>query len=223
MVFETSPSLETILDLEPDFVYGRSSSFTEKLGTTHDTLSNYGISSLSNIESYKLGADLEDVYQDFYNLGRIFQVEDRAEELVNTMKERIAQVQDAIQGTEPVKVFVYDKERDGGAYTCGNNFTATLIEYGGGENIFKDMEETWQVVSWEEVVDRNPDVIVINDYGDIPLEQKISELMDNPIMSTVTAVQENNIISISLCESFASSQTADTIEKFAQAFHPDCF
>lgn len=223
VVFETSPSLETILDLEPDFVYGRSSSFTEKLGTTHDTLSNYGISSLSNIESYKLGADLEDVYQDFYNLGRIFQVEDRAEELVNTMKERIAQVQDAIQGTEPVKVFVYDKERDGGAYTCGNNFTATLIEYGGGENIFKDMEETWQVVSWEEVVDRNPDVIVINDYGDIPLEQKISELMDNPIMSTVTAVQENNIISISLCESFASSQTADTIEKFAQAFHPDCF
>ena len=122
-----------------------------------------------------------------------------------------------------MKVFVYDKERDGGAYTCGNNFTATLIEYGGGENIFKDMEETWQVVSWEEVVDRNPDVIVINDYGDIPLEQKISELMDNPIMSTVTAVQENNIISISLCESFASSQTADTIEKFAQAFHPDCF
>ena len=71
VIFETSPSLETILDLEPDFVYGRSSSFTEKLGTTHDTLSGYGIPSLSNIESYTVGADLEDVYQDFYNLGRI--------------------------------------------------------------------------------------------------------------------------------------------------------
>ena len=43
--------------------------------------------SLSSIEGYKLGADLDDVYQDFYNLGRIFQVEDRAEEVVNGMKE----------------------------------------------------------------------------------------------------------------------------------------
>lgn len=223
VIFETSPTLEVILDLEPDFVYGRTSSFTEKLGTEHDTLSSYGIPSLSNIESYTVGATLDDVYQDFYNLGRIFQVEDRAEKLVDDMKAQVAAVQAAIDGKDAVKVFVYDKTRDDGAYTCGNNFTATLIEYAGGENIFKDMEKTWQVVSWEEVVERNPDVIVINDYGDISLEQKLSELKDNPAMSTVTAIQNDAIISITLCEAFACSQTGDTIEKFARAFHPDCF
>lgn len=223
VIFETSPSLETILDLEPDFIYGRSSSFTEKLGTEHDTLSGYGIPSLSNIESYTVGADLDDVYQDFYNLGKIFQVEDRAEAVVSAMKEKVADIQKAVAGQETVKVFVYDKTRDDGAYTCGNNFTATLMEYAGGENIFKDMEKTWQVVSWEEIVERNPDIIVIDDYGDIPLEQKISELKDNPALATVNAIKNDNIISVTLCEVFASSQTANTIEKFAHAFHPDCF
>lgn len=73
---ESYISLETILSLEPDFVYGRSSSFSEKNNTTHDTLSGYGIMSLSSIEGYTVGADVDVVYQDFYDLGRIFQVED---------------------------------------------------------------------------------------------------------------------------------------------------
>ena len=51
-VAESYISLETILSLEPDFVYGRSSSFSEKNNTTHDTLSGYGIMSLSSIEGY---------------------------------------------------------------------------------------------------------------------------------------------------------------------------
>ena len=89
-VAESYISLETILSLEPDFVYGRSSSFSEKNNTTHDTLSGYGIMSLSSIEGYTVGADVDVVYQDFYDLGRIFQVEDRAEEIVSAMKEQIA-------------------------------------------------------------------------------------------------------------------------------------
>ena len=89
---EQAATLEQLLDVSPDFVYGRSSAFSEKNGTTHDTLTGYGIASLSSIEGYKLGADVEDVYEDFYNLGRIFQLEDRAQEIVSGMQETIAQV-----------------------------------------------------------------------------------------------------------------------------------
>lgn len=35
---------------------------------THDTLSSYGIMSLSSIEGYKLGCDVEDVYRIFTTL-----------------------------------------------------------------------------------------------------------------------------------------------------------
>ena len=220
---ETYISLETVLSLEPDFVYGRSSSFTEKYNTEHDTLTKYGIMSLSSIEGYTVGADVDVVYQDFYNLGRIFQVEDRAEEIVSAMKEQIAAVEEAVAGAEPVKVFVYDMAQEGGAYTCGDNFTAKLISHAGGVNIFEDMDTTWATVSWEEVVERAPEVIVINDYGSTSLEEKIEELKENPALADVPAIRDGRITSVTLCESFASSMTGDTIEKFARSFHPDCF
>ncbi len=111
-VAESYISLETILSLEPDFVYGRSSSFSEKNNTTHDTLSGYGIMSLSSIEGYTVGADVDVVYQDFYDLGRIFQVEDRAEEIVSAMKEQIAAVEDVlgqIQAQDLLRVLVFNK------------------------------------------------------------------------------------------------------------------
>ena len=217
------PSLEVVLD--PDFIYGRSSAFSDKdtAIATHDTLSSYGIMSLSSIEGYKLGCDVEDVYQDFYNLGKIFQVEDKANEVVDGMKEKIAEVESKIEGTDEVKVFNFDCDMDGGAYTPGNNFTSKLIRHAGGVNVFEDLEKTWNTVSWEAVVEADPDIIVINDYGDTTAEEKIQSLKDNEALSDVTAIKNENFLVITLPEVFASTRVADTIEKFAEAFHPECF
>ena len=220
---EQAATLEQLLDVSPDFVYGRSSAFSEKNGTTHDTLTGYGIASLSSIEGYKLGADVEDVYEDFYNLGRIFQLEDRAQEIVSGMQETIAQVEETVTGAEPVRVFVFDMETDEGPYTCGNNFTAKLIRHAGGINIFEDMENTWATVGWESVIAADPEVIVINDYGSSSLEEKIAQLKENPALAEISAIKNDRIISVHLCEVFASSMTADTVAKFAEAFHPDLF
>ncbi|MDY3918153.1 MAG: ABC transporter substrate-binding protein [Candidatus Limivivens sp.] len=225
VIAEKYPSLEVVLDLNPDFIYGRSSAFSEKDSSiaTHDKLTEYCIMSLSSIEGYKLGCDVEDVYQDFYNLGRIFQVEEKADEVVNAMKEKIAGIEEKLADAETVRVFNFDCEMDGGAYTPGNNFTSKLIRHAGGVNVFEDLEKTWNTVSWESVVEANPDVIVINDYGDVTAEEKIQFLNENEALAGVTAVQNQNYLVITLPEVFASTRVADTIEKFAQAFHPECF
>ena len=220
---EQAATLEQLLEVSPDFIYGRSSAFSEKNGTTHDILSGYGIASLSSIEGYKLGADVEDVYEDFYNLGRIFHLEDKAHEIVEEMKAKVAEVDAKTNGQEAVRVFVFDALMEDGPYTCGNNFTAQLIRHAGGKNIFEDLDTTWSTVSWETVVERDPEVIIINDYGATSLEEKIAQLKENPALSDVSAIKNDRIISVHLCEVFASSMTADTIVKFAQAFHPECF
>ena len=219
------PSLEVVLDLEPDFIYGRSSAFSDKdtAIATHDVLGSYGIMSLSSIEGYKLGCDVEDVYQDFYNLGKIFQVEDKANEIVDGMKEKIADVESKIDGTETIRVFNFDCDMDGGAYTPGNNFTSKLIRHAGGVNVFEDLEKTWNTVSWEAVVEADPEIIVINDYGETTADEKIQSLKDNEALSDVTAIKNENFLVITLPEVFASTRVADTIEKFAVAFHPECF
>ena len=147
-----------------------------------------------------------------------------AKEYFEGLREDVrAAVEEAVAGAEPVKVFVYDMAQEGGAYTCGDNFTAKLISHAGGVNIFEDMDTTWATVSWEEVVERAPEVIVINDYGSTSLEEKIEELKENPALADVPAIRDGRITSVTLCESFASSMTGDTIEKFARSFHPDCF
>jgi len=217
------PSLEVVLALEPDFIYGRSSAFGEKGIADHDTLTRNGIMSLSSIEGWKLGADVTDVYQDYRNLGRIFQVEDRAEQVIATMEGRIAAVGEALDGAEPVKVFNFDMEMDGGAYTPGNNITSKLIRHAGGVNVFEGLEKTWNVVSWEKVVEADPDVIVINDYDGTPLEEKIDQLKSNPALAHLKAVQNERFVVVTLPEVFAGARVADTVEKFAKGFHPDRF
>ena len=63
-----------------------------------------------------------------------------------------------------------------------------------------------------------------NDSGYVHLvAEKIAQLKENPALATVPAIQNDRIISVKLCEVFASSMTGSTVEKFAQAFHPDCF
>ena len=89
VIAQKAATLEQLVEAEPDFVYGRSSAFSEKNGTTHDKLTSYGIASLSSIEGYKLGADVEDVYTDFENLGRIFDMQDKANEIVDGMKQKM--------------------------------------------------------------------------------------------------------------------------------------
>ena len=144
------------MDLEPDFVYGRSSSFTEKYNTGMTPCPSTASCPCPPLRATPWGADVDVVYQDFYNLGRIFQVEDKAEEIVSGMKGKITAAEEAVAGQEATRVFVFDMAQEEGAYTCGNNFTSKLIEHAGGVNIFNDLDTTWATVSWETVVERAP-------------------------------------------------------------------
>ena len=82
------------------------------------------------------------------------------------------------------------------------------------------MDTTWATVSWEEVVERAPEVIVINDYGSTSLEEKIEELKENPALADVPAIRDGRITSVTLCESFASSMTGGHHRKICPVLPP---
>jgi iron complex transport system substrate-binding protein len=64
----------------------------------------------------------------------------------------------------PLRVFVYDCCDP--AFTAGGGSVLTdLIRQAGGENIFADVTADWTKVSWEEVIRRRPQLIVIHDYA----------------------------------------------------------
>lgn len=65
---------------------------------------------------------------------------------------------------EPLRVFVYDCCDP--AFTAGAGSVLTdIIRRAGGRNIFADVAADWTKVSWEEVIGRRPQLIVIHDYS----------------------------------------------------------
>ncbi len=217
------PSFEVLLAADPDFVYGRSSAFGEKgVGSVQTFLDNDIMPYVSKA-TYTAGATMEDTFADFETLGKIFGVEDRAKEIIDDMKATIKNVEDKLEGQdEKVKVFVYDAGTDD-AFTAGQSLESDIIAKAGGYNVFSNIEKTWVSVSWEEVVENNPDVIVINDYGSTSADDKIKMLKENPALSEIKAIKEDRFVVLPLPSVFTGIRNGAAIEYLAKEFYPELF
>jgi ABC-type Fe3+-hydroxamate transport system substrate-binding protein len=82
----------------------------------------------------------------------------------------------APQPARRVRVFVYDCCDP--PFTAGGKTVLTdLVARAGGHNIFSDVDADWTHVSWEEVVARRPELVVIHSYkyegqGDVPDKER---------------------------------------------------
>lgn len=220
---EKYPSFEVLLDTEADFVYGRSSVFTSsyKCASMDDMIDNK-INPYAAKASYTNNADFNDVYEDFYSLGKVFNIENEAALFVEDMKGKIAKVAGKVNGSTPVKVFVYDFGTDK-AFTAGKSLETYIIQTAGGKNIFDDIDKTWSYVNWETVVDRNPDYIVINDYGKTTAKEKIEFLKSNPMLQDINAIKNDNFITVPLPSVFPGIRVPEAVEDIAKGLHPEAF
>lgn len=216
-----NPSQEQLLAVEPDFLTGWASTFSEK---------NFPLSFCdeNGIKAYVpqveyAPASMESVYKDFENLGSIFGVEDRANEIVSDMKNRVQAVQDAVKNEDPVKVFIYDSGEDA-PFTASAGLPTDMISLAGGKNVFADTKSNWTSVDWEDVINANPDYIIVMDYiASDPIQDKINFLKSDDALSNITAIKNNNISVIGLTDVTGCYESVDAIEQMAKTFHPDCF
>lgn len=221
------PSKEVLLEADADF-YFAGWNYGMKVGgeVTPETLSPFGIKVYELTESCshimaKAKPTMDDMFVDLLNLGTIFGVEDRAEALVAGYKTGLTKVQERI-GTikEPVRVFVYDSGTEK-PFTSGRfGIPTAMIEAAGGINIMEDVEKSWTEVSWEPVIDRNPEVIVIVDYGDVTAEQKIAFMKENPAFKNLDAVKNDRFVVLAYVEATPGPRNVAAIERLAEAFHP---
>lgn len=216
------PSKEVFLNADPDFAYaGWNSAFAENSLGLREELAELGILTYVQESSNKPGATLEDVYQDILNIGRIFRVEEKAEALVDEMRNELAQIQESIGDvTEPLQIFVYDSGEDK-ALTAANTYLTSLINSVGGKNIFDDVDKGWTEVSWEEVVSRNPDVILLVDYGNTTVEAKQEMLLSNVSLSDVTAIVQERFIIMPLSAAAEGIRAPIALRTLAEGLYPN--
>lgn len=213
-----SATREAVITSGADFIYGIDWEFGGE-GLDIEELEEFGITTYMNS-----ALSLEEIYAEIIDLGKIFEIEDVAEAFVADQKERIAAVQEIVSDQDPVNVLVYDSGGDGVFTAGGTNFATLLIEYAGGKNVFDDItDKQWTTVSYEEVLARNPDVILIQDYDAPPLEHKINEIKENSVLSELDSVANENFVVNTLESVLPGNRMAYTIELLAEGFYPELF
>jgi iron complex transport system substrate-binding protein len=108
-------------------------------------------------------ARLEEVFDTVAQVARRVGEAARGRTLVDGLKARVAAVRPAPGAGPPVPVFVYDC-CDPAFTAAGRTVLTDCIARAGGRNIFADLDADWTKVSWEEVVARQPRLVVVHDY-----------------------------------------------------------
>lgn len=217
---------EVLIGADADFFFA-GWNYGLKVGgeITPETLAPFGIKVYELTESCihigdKPKISMDDMYNDLRNLGAIFGVSERAEALIAGYKAELASVTATLdKDAEPLRVFVYDSGDEGSPLTAGRYAMPTaLIEAAGGVNIMDDFEKSWASVSWEAVIDRNPEVIAIINYGQVTAAQKRDFMMTNPAFADIDAVKNDRFVVLEYVEATPGPRNIQAVKKLARSF-----
>ena len=218
------PTKEVLVGADADFFFA-GWNYGMKVGgeVTPETLKPFGINVYELTESCihimtKKKVSMDDMYNDLLNLGLIFQIENRAKKLVDAYRSDLNNFTQKLEPIAAKKVFVYDSGEDT-PFTAGRYAMPTaLIEAAGGINIMDDFQKSWGTVTWEEVIDRNPEIVVIVNYGKVTAEQKRKFMMSNPAFANIDAVKNDRFVILEYVEATPGPRNIKAIKKLAKAF-----
>lgn len=219
------PSREVLIGAELDFWFA-GWNYGMRVGgeVTPETLAPFGIAVYELTESCihimpRERVALDDMFTDIRNLAAIFGVPERAEALIAGWQTELEEIAATIPDGAPLRVFVYDSGEDT-PFTAGRFAMPTaMIEAAGGRNIMDYVPSSWTRVAWEPVIERNPQVIVIVNYGEVTAEQKIDFLRANPALAAVDAVVDDRFVVLDYVEATPGPRNIAAVRRLAEAFH----
>lgn len=219
-----TPNLETVLDQDPDFVLGTYYNFFPVNCGAPEDYEAAGANVYAQEGTYVAGATLENTYNDILNLGQIFHVEERAQELVAEMRAQADEITTKLAETEPVSTFVYDSGEGTMLSIGGVGLENELLTLAGGANIFADQESRYFDASIENIIEANPSAIIVYDYSiSADSEQKIEYLKSLSELSEVDAIKNDKIIVLPIYTVFPGMQNVRAIQLMAEGLHPELF
>jgi iron complex transport system substrate-binding protein len=146
------PSLEALVALRPDLVIGWDAAGASPL---RPRLAALGIPFFRVVLT-----DTADVYRTLASIGTLAGREAAADSVADAVRAEIEAVRASVAGLPPRTVFFLVS--DDPPMTAGpGTFLVQLIEAAGGRSIFADHPADWPQVSLEEVVRRDPEVVLV--------------------------------------------------------------
>lgn len=223
MVSKKDASFEQVLKASPDLVYGGwSTAFDDTAGRSREAFTDAGVDTYLNRENCTDDAvAMSDVYAEVRTVGEIFGVSGRADELVADMRAAVDRTRQRLGDAPDTKVFVYDSGKNAPYTAGGHGIGSRVIQLAGGSNIFADLDTDFADVSWEQVVQRKPDVIVLYDYYGTPsVAQKKRFLRSQPELADIPAIKHDRFAVLDLQDTALGVRAPYAVADLARQLHP---
>ena len=220
-----APDKETVTLLQPDLILSWGSLFSEKnLGDTA-AWNAKGVGTYMNSNTCPGGSrTLENEYTDLLNLGKIFDVEDRAEALVAEMRQEIESTLQAVEGRPAVRTAVV--EPIGGTVTNygANTLAGDMVTQLGGQLVQPEGSE----MSKEALVTADPEVIFVvymaysGEDPETVMTSQLAAITEDPALASLSAVQNGRVYPVMLGDIYAAGpRTVDGIRTIAAGLYGD--
>ena len=189
----STPSLEKIVDLEPDLIVSAHGNPSELLYWLVDTDMHPGI-------EYPVYAqhpgNTEEIFAHMETIGELTKCDETASSLV-------AELKDDLQDLEEKTELIEEEQRPRVYYAMGSilytpgkgTFQHDVIEMAGGENIAANYLSSWGVFSIENLLEEDPQVILYSGHGSESIVP--DQIKNDERLSTVDAVKNDRIYQIS--------------------------
>ena len=202
-----TPSIETIVALNPDLVLGDADMNSPD---TMQALERLGIPVFMVAPH-----SFEDIYRSLASIGQALNREEFARELVGRLRAREAAVRRRVSGKPVVNLLM--PEGFDPVITIGKHaFVTGLIEIAGGRSVTSDLPNDWQDISLEAVMARAPEALLLVRNSAMSAEQ----ILSRPGWSSLPAVKNKRIFYVDDRIELPCPVVFDALEELAEELHP---
>ena len=168
---------------------------------------------------------LGDVVEDIRKVGRATGTEAEADRITSAIYARIEAVKERAADADSHPSVLHVEWAD--PLMCGGHWVPEMVELAGGSNSFGDKDTGTLKLEWEDVLERQPEVIIMMPCG---FDVKRA-LQDVPVLSqkegweSLPAVRNNRVyvIDAGAYTSRSGPRLVDGLEIMAEMIHPELF
>lgn len=229
-------SKEEMIALKPDFITGWYSTFSDKrlgdVGFWHERhIGTYmSLNSSCRGKAQDAPQSVQDEFEDILTLGKIFDVQDKAEAIVANMQQELDKIEKYLADKKRLTVAVLEDE--GGTYRVyGEDTLGGNVAIAGGSDLIIGKHGDNGNIGAEDLIAKNPDAIFMVWYegytvGDVDYagEQVVKLITENPAFASLDAVKNNRVFAINLSGIYCSGmRTIDGVLDFAKNLYPELY
>jgi len=161
--------------------------------------------------------NLNEVVSLVLEIGKVVDKEPQARQIAASMQKQIKEIQEKLKGVKS-QPLVYFETGSIGRTRAPGSLTHDLITMAGGINLAKDEPVPFPLLSNEYIIEMNPDIIILEEYG-----VSSQELKKRDGWQDINAVRNDKIFISPAIYTNYTPKCIGGLEQYARWFHPEAF